>query len=198
MAQRIIDHFYPTYADAVQVVADLTALGVPAADISVIDNESDPRLPTEVADDTAQNPAGTGATLGTVFGGCFGALLGVGAITIPILDPLVQAGWVVPTVTFAGVGAIIGAIVGAITRLGVTNRKAHTIAEGLTRGQHLVVVRIDEAHAAQVEAVLNQPRAAGPLPDPVFDMEPVVDTRSEGQVAADLRREERSVQYKSE
>ncbi len=49
-----------------------------------------------------------------------------------------------PTLTFAGIGAAVGAVLGAVTRLGVTNRKAHTIAEGLTRGQHLVVVRVDE------------------------------------------------------
>ena len=198
MAQRVIDHFYPTYAEAVQVVADLTAQGVPAADINLIESESDPRLPAEVADDTAQNPAGTGASLGTAIGGCLGALVGVGAVTIPLLDPLVQAGWVVPTVTGAGIGAVIGAVVGAVTRAGVTNRKAHTIAAGLTRGQHLVVVRVDEAYAAQVEALLAQPRATGPLPDPAYDMEPVDDERSAGQVAADLRRAERTVQYKSE
>lgn len=198
MAQRILDHFYPTYAEAVQVVADLTALGVPASDINVIDSESDARLPRDVADDTAQNPAGTGATLGAVIGGGIGALAGVGAITVSLLDPLVQAGWLVPTVTLAGVGAVTGAIVGAVTRLGVTNRKAHIIAAGLTRGKHLVVVRVEDAHAAKVDAVLRQPRATSAAPEPAFDMEPVDDTRSAGQVAADLRREERTVQYKSE
>ncbi len=49
MALRTIDHFYRTYAEAVQVVADLTAEGVPAADINLIESESDPRLPAEVA-----------------------------------------------------------------------------------------------------------------------------------------------------
>lgn len=198
MAQRVIDHFYPTYAEAVQVVADLTAFGIPAADINLIESESDPRLPTDVAEDTAQNPAGTGATMGTAIGGCLGALVGVGAVTVPLLDPLVQAGWLVPTVTGAGVGAVVGAVAGAITRVGVTNRKAHTIASGLTRGKHLVVVRMDEAAAAEVEAIMIQPRATGPLPDPAYDMEPVDDRRSAGQVAADLRRAERTVQYKSE
>lgn len=198
MAQRVVDHFYPTYAEAVQVVADLTAQGIPATDINLIDSKSDPRLPSEVVEDTAQNPAGTGATLGTAIGGCLGALVGVGAVTVPMLDPLVQAGWLVPTITGAGIGAIIGAIIGSVTRMGVTNRRAHSIAYGLTRGQHLVVVRVDEAYAAQVEAVLNQPRPTGPIPDPTYDLEPVDDERSPGQVAADVRRAERTVQYKSE
>ena len=198
MAYRTIDHFYRTYAEAVQVVADLTAEGVPAADINLIGSESDPRLPAEVSQDAAQSPAGTGATLGMVVGAGIGALDGVGAITIPFLDPLVQAGWVVPTVTLAGVGALAGAILGAVTRVGVTNRKAHVIAEGLTRGQHLVVVRVDETFAAQIEAVLNQPRGTGPLPEPAFAIDYAPDTRTLGEQTADIRQAERAVQYKSE
>ena len=198
MASRTFDHFYRTYTEAVQVVADLTAEGVPASDINLIDNESDPRLPSDVSEDTAQNPAGTGATLGSFVGGGIGALAGVGAITIPFIDPLVTTGWVLPTLTFAGIGAVTGALLGAVTRLGITNRKAHTIAEGLTRGQHLVVVRVDELFAAQVEAILNRPRTVGPEPDPAYDMEPVVDNRTVPEERADIRREERTVQYKSE
>ncbi len=198
MALRTIDHFYRTYAEAVLVVADLTAEGVAATDISVIESESDPRLPSEVAEDAAQNPAGTGATLGAVIGGGIGALAGVGAITLPYIDPLIQTGWVVPTLTFAGIGALIGAVLGAVTKVGVTNRKAHVIAEGLTRGQHLVVVRVDEVFAAQIEAVMNRPRPTGPLPEPAFDTVYEPDDRTPAEQTAELRREERTVQYKSE
>ena len=160
MAQRTVDHFYTTYAEAVQVVADLSAEGVSANDINMIESGSDPRLPSEVGEDAAQNPAGRGATMGTVIGGAIGALDGVGAINIPLTDPLVQNGWVVPTLAFAGVGAILGAILGAITRYGVTNRRAHVIAEGLTRGRHLVVVRVDERYASEVESIMQRPRGA--------------------------------------
>jgi hypothetical protein len=198
MAQRAIDHFYRTYEEAVQVVADLTSMGVPAANISLIESESDPRLPSEVAEDAAQNPAGTGATMGAVVGGGIGVLDGVGAITIPYTEGLVQTGWVLPMLAFAGVGAIIGAVLGAVTRVGVTNRKAHVLASGLQRGQYLVVVQVDEAYAAQVEAVLNQPRTVSPGAAPVYDMEPVYDPRTPAQEAADIHREEREIQYKSE
>lgn len=198
MAQRTIDHFYPTYAEAVQVVADLTAAGVPQGDIALIESEADPRLPSEVAEDAAQNPAGTGATMGTVVGGGIGVLDGVGAITIPYTEGLVQTGWVVPTLVFAGIGAVIGAALGAVTKVGVTNRKAHVLAEGLTRGQSLVVVQIDEAYVAQVETIMNQPRTVIPGPDPTYDMEPVYDPRTPEQERAAIHTEEREIQYKSE
>ncbi len=198
MAVRTIDHFYRTYEEAVQVVADLAAHGVPASDINLIESESDARLPAEVSQDAAQAPAGTGATLGAVIGGGIGALAGVGAITLPYIDPLLQTGWVLPTVTFAGIGALLGALFGAVTKVGVTNRKAHVIAEGLTRGEHLVVVRVDEQIAAQIEAVMDRPRATGPLPEPAFDLRYAPDTRSIGEQTAELRQAERTIQYKSE
>lgn len=198
MAQRTIDHFYASYEEAVQVVADLTAEGVSADDINLIDSVTDPRLPPEVTEDTAQNPAGTGATLGTVIGGGIGALIGVGAIAVPYTDPLVQAGWIVPTLLFAGVGAAIGAVLGMVTRVGVTNRRAHSIAEGLDRGKHLVVVRVDERYAEQIQAVMARPHVVHAGREPVYDMEPVLDTRSPDQVEADIHRRERTIDYKSE
>lgn len=198
MAQRTIDHFYTTYAEAVQVVADLSAEGLSADDISLIESQTDPRLPSEVGEDAAQNPAGRGATLGTAIGGGIGALDGVGAITIPFTDPLVQAGWIVPTLVFAGVGAVLGAILGAVTKFGVTNRKAHVIAEGLTRGQHLVVVRVDDRYVGQVEAIMNRPRAAANLPDPAYDEEYVDDNRTVAEEAASIHQAERTIQYKGD
>ena len=200
MAQRTIDHFYRTYVEAVQVVADLTAEGVPPAEISLIESEADPRLPSEVADDSAQNPAGTGATMGAAIGGGIGALDGVGAIAIPYTEPLVQTGWVVPTLVFAGIGAIIGALLGAVTKVGVTNRKAHVLAEGLNRGQYLVLVRVDETAAAHVEAIMQRARVipSPPGPDPVYDMEYVDDRRTPAQEAAAIHAAERTLDYKSE
>lgn len=197
MAQRTINHFYRTYAEAVQVMADLTNYGIPASEINVIESEADPRLPPEVAAAGAQNPAGTGATLGTVIGGGLGALAGIGAITLPYADPLLVTGWVVPTLVFAGIGAAIGALVGTVLRLGATGRKAHAIAAELSRGKQLVVVHVDEAYAAHVEQIMIQPRAPGPLPEPAYDYEPVPPRSTRQEVAA-LRQAERTVQYKSE
>lgn len=198
MAQRTIDHFYRTYVEAVQVVADLNAAGVPSGDISLIESEADPRLPAEVAEDAAQNPAGTGATMGAVVGGGIGLLDGVGAITVPYTDQLVQSGWILPTLAFAGVGAAIGAVIGAVTKVGVTNRKAHVIAEGLTRGQYLVLVRADDSVAGEIEAIMAKPRVASPGPAPVYDTEYVDDTRSPAQEAAAIHRAERNIDYTSE
>ncbi len=177
MAIRTIDRFYPTYTEAVEIVADLIAAGIPATDVSVIESEMDARLPHEVVTDTAQSPAITGGTIGAAIGAGIGALDGVGSIAIPFTDPLVATGWVLPCVVFAVIFGIIGAIVGTVTKLGVSNKQAHTLASGLQQGKHLVLVRVDEAYVPLVESVFarERPIVRGQVPDPVAseDVRPV-------------------------
>jgi hypothetical protein len=165
MALRMVSRFYVTYPDAVQTVADLTAAGVADADISLIESEDDARLPPDVAVDAAQPPAVTGATLGVGIGGGLGALVGVGAISAPFLDPLVAFGWLVPTLLGAVVGAGLGAVIGIVTKLGVTTRQSHSFAAGLQRGEHLVMVRVEESRVPLIEAVLARTH----VPEPVVE-----------------------------
>jgi hypothetical protein len=54
---------------------------------------------------------------------------------------------------------VIGAVVGMVMKLGVTSQQAHSVAEGLQRGQCLVMVRIDDSLAAQAQAMLRDVRA---------------------------------------
>ena len=165
MAVRVVSRFYPTYADAVQAVADLNAAGVPNRDISLIESEDDARLPPGVANDAAQPPAVTGATLGAGIGGGIGVLIGIGAIPLPWLKPVVALGWLPATLIGAAIGAVIGAMIGVVTRLGVTNRQAHSFAAGLRRGEHLVMVYVQEDQVAQTEAVM----ARIYTPTPMFE-----------------------------
>jgi hypothetical protein len=167
MAQTTISHLFASYDEAVLAVADLQTAGVPADDIDLIESEADARLPAGVADDVAQPPAVAGATIGAGIGGGIGALIGVGAISVPFLNPVAQTGWLLPTVIGAGVGGAIGAVIGTITKLGVTSQQAHSVAEGLQRGQHLVMVRVDDSVAAQALAMLRRPRAAPTAMPPV-------------------------------
>ena len=173
MAQRTIDQFYSTYAEAVQVVADLTASGIPAVDISLIESETDARLPEDVVNRTPQNPVATGFTLGIAIGAGLGALDGVGAITIPYTDPLVATGWVLPCVVFAVLFALIGAVIGAIVKMTIRNKQGLDIATRLKRGQHLVMVRVDDAQVPMVQSVMARthtvPTAALATTTPLYD-----------------------------
>jgi hypothetical protein len=194
MALRMVSRFYLSYSDAVQAVADLVAAGVPDSDISLIESEDDARLPPEVAQDTAQAPAVAGATLGVGIGGGLGVLVGVGAIAFPLLDPIVELGWVVPTVIGALIGAAIGALVGVVTKMGVINRQAHSFASGLQRGEHLVMVRIDETRVPQIEAILARTHVrTPPVALPPTEPPPTLEQTREA-----IYRDEQRIQYSSE
>ena len=115
---------------------------------------------TDLAHDTeTEKGAGTGATIGTVLGGGAGLLAGIGSLAIPGVGPVVAAGWLIATLTGAGVGAAVGGgaggLVGALTGAGVPDEDAHVYAETVRRGGNLVTVRADDSQVPTVEAIMD-------------------------------------------
>jgi hypothetical protein len=163
MAVRTFTHLYDNYDEAVQTVQALEGAGVPHDDISLVANNVDSGTGTTDAAGTAgtagtdaePSRAGTGATLGTVLGGGAGLLAGLGALAIPGVGPVVAAGWLVATLTGAGIGASGGGLLGSLVHSGVPEEHAHTYAEGVRRGGTLVTVRADESQAAPIQAILD-------------------------------------------
>lgn len=93
-----------------------------------------------------------GATTGALFGGAGGLLAGLGLLAIPVLGPVVAAGWLLATATGAGIGAAGGAatggIIGALKNSGHTDEEARVYSEGVRRGSTLVSAKIPDAMAA--------------------------------------------------
>ena len=157
---RTIAHVYDSYAEASRVVSSLEAAGVPASDISLVsgDKSAGGSSTGVTSGDTAQGAAtgaGAGATLGTAVGGGAGLLAGLGALVIPGVGPLVAAGWLVAAVTGAGVGAAAGGLLGSLTGAGLSEADARTYSEGVERGGTLVSVRVEEAQAPRIEAMMK-------------------------------------------
>ena len=192
MPMRNVSRFYLAYDTAAQAVADLIAAGVPEGDISLIQSEDDRRLPPEIARDDAQPPALVGAKLGGGIGGGGGGLLGIGAVAIPGLEALAEAGWFLDLLVGAVVGALLGAVTGIVTGMGVSTRHAHRFAEGLQRGRPLVLVRTDDANAERIEAVLarNHPSIAPGVSTPT----PVTPATVMEERAA-IHRDQESIQH---
>ena len=175
MAQRTIARMYDTYDAARSVVNDLEASGVPHSDISLVANAeaqgrssgtsgtaavtgggTSPADPANPSDTDASAGGKRGAVLGTALGGGVGLLAGIGSLAIPGVGPVVAAGWLIATLTGAGVGAASGGLLGSLTGAGVSKDEANVYAEGVRGGGSLVTVRVDEAEAARVEAVMGQ------------------------------------------
>ena len=163
MALRTFTHLYDSYNDAVHTVQALESAGVPHTDISIVGNNADNAHGT-TATTTGGVPdatkTGAGATTGTVLGGGLGLLTGIGLLAIPGVGPVVAAGWLIATVTGAGIGAAGGGVLGSLIHAGVPEEHAHAYTEGVRRGGTLVTVRGDDAQAATIESVLEGRTAA--------------------------------------
>lgn len=158
MASRTIARMFDTSATAHAAVRDLEAAGFAHDDVTYMGNQEAAAANDSIggADSVSGSTgAGTGATLGTVVGGGAGLLAGLGAIAIPGIGPVVAAGWLIAALTGAGVGAAAGGLLGALTSSGLPEEHAATYSEGLRRGGHLVVVRTDDARAAEAERILE-------------------------------------------
>jgi len=141
---------YSNLETATAVVDDLVKAGFHRNSISLIANDADKKYSSYVDHDTAGDGAAAGAGIGAAVGGLGGLLLGLGALAIPGIGPVIAAGPIVAALTGAGVGAVTGGIIGALVDMGVPEESAHEYAESVRRGNVLVTAqvadnRVDEA-----------------------------------------------------
>jgi len=154
-----------TYDDiqtAYAVANDLVSAGYSRNDISVIANDREsaysPYVNTNVDTKVVNNSddVGTGAGIGAAIGGIGGLLVGLGALAIPGIGPVVAAGPLLAALTGAGVGAVAGGIVGALVDLGIPDEEANLYAEGLHRGDILVIAQVPDASANAVTRIMDR------------------------------------------
>jgi hypothetical protein len=106
---------------------------------------------------TVQAEEKLGPTGGAVIGGLTGLLIGVAALAIPGIGPVIAAGTVAATLgAAAGMGAVTGGLLGALTSLGISEEEAGLYAEGVKRGGVLVVVETELDRAGAATQALRQ------------------------------------------
>jgi len=93
--------------------------------------------------------AGTGALLGGIFGGAAGWLIGIGALAIPGIGPIVAAGALATTLGGAAVGAVAGGLIGALVGAGVPEEDARTYETHVKEGRILITAQTATAQQAQ-------------------------------------------------
>ena len=145
MAKQVVGLF-ESMQDAHGAVQALTNAGFTADDISIVANNSGGTAGDggDGGSEAAEG-AGAGATGGAVLGGLGGLLVGLGALAIPGIGPVVAAGSLATTLgttlAGAGLGAAAGGLVGALVGAGIPEEDAGVYAEGVRRGGALVTVQ---------------------------------------------------------
>lgn len=143
-------------AQAQAAVRDLQALGITNDAISVVARDTSRAVDADgnlvtVSDD--HMTAGEGLTVGAVWGG----LVGLAALAIPGIGPLIGAGALAAALTGAVAGAATGGIAGAlINAASVPEDQAYVYEERVKAGSTLVTVHADDSMAAQVRSTLRQ------------------------------------------
>jgi len=147
--------------DARDALDDLVDNGIQRENISLIARDVEGHYGAELegrqtatSEDVGQAAAG-GAAGGAVLGGLAGVLVGLGALTIPGIGPVVAAGPIVAGLTGAAVGAAAGGLLGALVEWGIPEEEAEYYAEGVRRGGTLVTVRATDTEAENVVDILE-------------------------------------------
>jgi hypothetical protein len=151
-------------AEAEQAIRDLQAAGFTGDRIGVAmrDRAEQGEMGEEIG-----TRAATGATSGLLggglLGGAVGLLVGVGALAIPGIGPVVAGGVLAATfgvaggtaVAGAGIGATAGGVVGALVGMGIPEPEAHHFEAGIRSGRILVTVAAG-ARATEALAILER------------------------------------------
>lgn len=152
------------YQDAERAVSELHGHGFGKTEISVA--ARDRVLQERVIGDKDQavaESAGAGAIGGTAVGGLAGLLVGIGALAIPGIGPVIAAGTLgtalATTAAGAGIGAAAGGLIGALVGLGIPEGDAQFYAEGVKRGGVLVTVQAGDDRASEALNILRQANA---------------------------------------
>lgn len=148
--------------DADRAFTDLTTQGFRRDDIGVMARQEVLKSAKKEGLDVGTS-AGVGAVGGTTAGGIAGLLVGIGALAIPGIGPVIAAGTIGTvigtTAVGAGLGAAAGGIVGALTGMGLSHEEANLYAEGVKRGNIIVAVKTDDAKVQVVSDLLRRDNA---------------------------------------
>lgn len=137
--------YYDSESEAISMIEDLKRQGYSANDISIIskDERDADHIVTETGTHVADGVA-SGAATGGILGGLGGVLVGLGALAIPGVGPIIAAGPVLAGITGAAAGAGVGGLAGALIGMGIPEEEAYLYNEHFNQGKILVLIESDD------------------------------------------------------
>ncbi|MGF7055717.1 hypothetical protein GGC47_004930 [Bosea sp. OAE752] len=143
---QTITRTYETFEDARNVAVRLAEAGIQPERIGLLGQQAG-------GDDNTATAAGVGGAAGAATG----LALGLGALTLPGVGPIVATGWFL---SGAVTGALAGGVLGALVDAGVPANDAERHAGEHAAGRSVVSVRVEEPDAALATRIMD---AAMPL-----------------------------------
>lgn len=147
----IISSVFDTRAEADTAVDSLRDAGVASEAISVIAQDDGRTTSVNGAGETADGEVGGNFIKGSATGAGLGAIIGIAALAIPGVGPLVAAGAIAQSaiagaaVAGAALGAAAGGLAGALTEHGVEENDARFYESRINEGG--IFVSVDTAIA---------------------------------------------------
>ncbi|MBW4618028.1 MAG: DUF1269 domain-containing protein [Cyanosarcina radialis HA8281-LM2] len=132
--------------------------------VSVIGKDSNDKIAGKDVKTGVGNKADEGAVAGAVTGGTVGGigglLVGLGALAIPGIGPVMLAGAtataIATTLSGTAIGAAAGSLVGALVGLGIPEDRARLYNDRISRGDYLVIVDGTDDEIRRAEAILSK------------------------------------------
>jgi hypothetical protein len=158
---KMVAGLFESQNAAQQTIQDLRVDGVDPKRVSVITRDRD--RARDIANETGAEVAtgaASGAGLGAILGGAAGWLVGIGALAIPGVGPIIAAGPIGAALGVAGstaaagagIGVAAGGLIGALTGWGFSESEARAYQEGVERGDILLAVEVpDNDDSGRVE-----------------------------------------------
>jgi hypothetical protein len=134
---------FNTRRDVETAIAELKDAGFANSDISVL-------LPDKVdkelaAENTTKAPTGVavGVGSGAAVGGALGWLVGVGALALPGIGPVIAAGPILAALAGVGVGGALGGFGGCLIGVGISEAEVNKYEDRLKKGGILVAIHCE-------------------------------------------------------
>lgn len=141
MTNKAVFGILRTQNEAETLISDLQSQGFSPNDISVLfPNKGATRDFAHVQGTKAPEAAVVGGSTGGVAGGVLGLLVGMGALAIPGLGPLLAAGPIMAALSGIAVGAAVGTMTGGLVGLGIPEIQAKAYDAKIQGGNVLVAV----------------------------------------------------------
>ena len=156
-----VSAIFDSHAEAERAVTDLRTVGIGDNDMSVIAHHKGTTT-TSTGDGEVTDEEHTNVLRGILGGGALGAGLGVAALAIPGVGPLVAAGAIASTAVpgAMGIGAAIGAIGGmlneTLTKHGVSEEDATYYNDRFKDGGVVLTVEDTGVEEARIREVLTR------------------------------------------